>query len=288
MAWVDKEIYFEDPFQNYSKSENLKKALDFSVSLRQPIYHILTHVSLMNFSIYFGQGNNNIQTEKRINTICQCSLGPENSNLSTTTCSNCLKMGEILKKSKILFGLFFASTVSILGIIIIYQKHTFNKKMISFNSTKVSPAPEYTNIKTVRKTCIKLTDSINDDTELTILAGLARFEDNYMFTKKGITLGNLATEFQTNVKYLSVIIKEHKAENFKSYINNLRINYIIDKMENDPSFKKYKLSYLAQIAGFPTASSFTKTFKDIIGETPSLYFLEKEKDKETNPRYTGV
>ncbi|WP_284460670.1 hypothetical protein, partial [Chryseobacterium sp.] len=99
MAWVDKEIYFEDSFQNYSKSENLKKALDLSVSLRQPIYHILTHVSLMNFSIYFGRGNNNIQVEKRINTICQCSFEPENSNLSTTTCSNCMKMGEILKKS---------------------------------------------------------------------------------------------------------------------------------------------------------------------------------------------
>lgn len=123
------------------------------------------------------------------------------------------------------------------------------------------------------------TGHINDNTALTILTELKKFEDNLMFTRKGVTLGNLATEFRTNVKYLSAIIKEHKADNFKSYINNLRINYIVDKVKNDPSLKKYKLSHLADLSGFPTASSFTKTFKEIIGTTPSLYFSQIRYDE---------
>ncbi|MGE8431540.1 helix-turn-helix domain-containing protein [Chryseobacterium joostei] len=139
---------------------------------------------------------------------------------------------------------------------------------------------EFTDVSEDSKQYIKPTDSINEDTELFILAELTKFEDNLRFTHKDVTLGNLAADFGTNVKYLSAIIKEHKGENFKSYISNLRINYIINMIKNDSSYRKYKISYLAEITGFLSASSFTKKFKEIMGVTPSLYFEQLPEDEK--------
>ncbi|MBM7420273.1 MULTISPECIES: helix-turn-helix domain-containing protein [Chryseobacterium] len=223
--------------------------------------------------------NNCFIVKKQLFFEDHCSLISDDLYSSTTTCVECLKMVEKLKHSKILLGVFFTSTVTLLGVIIFYKINKFKKGMNSLIEDEVSLATVCSDKNENLRTPIKLTDSINDNTELTILAELKKFEDNLMFTRKGITLGNLATEFQTNVKYLSAIIKEHRADNFKSYINNLRINYIVNKVKNDPSFKRYKLSYLAELSGFPTASSFTKTFKDIIGTTPSLYFSQIKDDE---------
>jgi len=133
------------------------------------------------------------------------------------------------------------------------------------------------------KPSTKLTELIHNDTELNILKGLEEFESKLQFTQKGITLGSLATELQTNVRYLSEIIKKHKAENFTTYINTLRINYITEKIESDPLFQKYKISYLAELGGFATSPAFTKIFKEITGTTPSSYLklLAEEKEQKS-------
>lgn len=230
---------------------------------------------LQDVSTFFMSKNNCFIVKKQLSFEDHCSLISDDLYSSTTTCVECLKMAEKLKHSKILLGVFFTSTVTLLGVIIFYKINKFKKGMNSLIEDEVSLATVCSDKNENLRTPIKLTDSINDNTELTILAELKKFEDNLMFTRKGITLGNLATEFQTNVKYF----KEHRADNFKSYINNLRINYIVNKVKNDPSFKRYKLSYLAELSGFPTASSFTKTFKDIIGTTPSLYFSQIKDDE---------
>ncbi|WP_347216533.1 helix-turn-helix domain-containing protein [Chryseobacterium sp.] len=117
----------------------------------------------------------------------------------------------------------------------------------------------------------KITDSIKNETELYILQGLQNFEDRLLFIQKGMTLGILAAELKSNVKYVSVIIKTYKGESFKSYINKLRINYIITKLQSDPIYRKYKISHLADLSGFTTSSLFSKVFKEITGEKPSEY-----------------
>lgn len=155
------------------------------------------------------------------------------------------------------------------------EKKLFSDFRNQLNEIKVLPETNR-----VLKNNIKLTEAISNSTELHILNGLKEFENNLQFIQKGITQGNLASELQTNVRYLSEIIKKYKAENFNSYINNLRINYIIHKIETESLYRKYKISYLAEACGFPTSASFTKIFKEITGLTPSSYLvlLSKEKD----------
>lgn len=120
-------------------------------------------------------------------------------------------------------------------------------------------------------------DTINDTTEKYILDGLENLESNLIFLQKNITLGKIATELNTNVKYLSIIIKKNKAENFSNYINQLRINYIVEKLSTQDEFSKYKISHLSDLCGYSSPASFTKSFFEIMKQTPSDYIKSLNK-----------
>uniref|UniRef100_UPI0021BAAFB5 helix-turn-helix domain-containing protein n=1 Tax=Streptococcus mitis TaxID=28037 RepID=UPI0021BAAFB5 len=79
---------------------------------------------------------------------------------------------------------------------------------------------------------------------------LKRFENSKRFNNKDISLSVLAGQFDTNTKYLSEVINSHYNMNFNTYINRLRINYIVEKLKTDPNFMNYKISYLAENCGF--------------------------------------
>ena len=111
-----------------------------------------------------------------------------------------------------------------------------------------------------------------------LLVRLKKFEKTNKFLSKDISLGLLASYIDTNTKYLSELIKMHYNCNYNAYINNLRINYVITKLRNDPKYMTYKISYLAEISGFSSHSSFATVFKQITGNTPAVFidFLKKE------------
>ena len=114
-------------------------------------------------------------------------------------------------------------------------------------------------------------------TEQSILERLDDFEKGNDFTNQNMTLPFLAKKLKTNTKYISEIIHTHKNKNFNTYINELRINYIIHLMKEDPKYLNYKVSYLAEVSGFSSHSSFTVVFKSIAGITPKQFvsFLKK-------------
>ena len=116
------------------------------------------------------------------------------------------------------------------------------------------------------------------DVEQSILLKLAKFEQGEEFTSKTINLAGLAVMLETNTKYLSHVINKHKMKDFSNYINELRIYYIIGKLESTPEYLNYKISYLAENAGFSSHSKFTDKFKAVAGMSPSSFidFLRKE------------
>lgn len=122
--------------------------------------------------------------------------------------------------------------------------------------------------------------SIATDTEQKILANLEEFELSEMFLQKDITIGMLSSEFNTNHTYLSGVIRNYRSANFNQYINNLRINYIVHKLYNDPKYREYKISYLADEAGFTSRQVFVQAFKKINGVTPSYFIQNLEKEEQ--------
>jgi len=129
---------------------------------------------------------------------------------------------------------------------------------------------------------------IPEETEKQILEKLKRFESSKMFLHKEMSLARLAGKFETNTKYLSGVINNHYDDNFNTFINKLRINYIIDKLKNEPNYINYKISYLAEECGFSSHSSFATVFKTIVGMSPvTLIKLIKEERKKGKPEITN-
>ena len=121
---------------------------------------------------------------------------------------------------------------------------------------------------------------ISSETELRILKKLNAFEKSEKFLKKDITLSILSAQMNTNSKYLSEVIKNNKSTSFSNYINNLRINYIIQKLYDDPKYRDYKISYLADESGYSSSQVFVVVFKRIYGMTPSS-FIQNLKEENS-------
>lgn len=112
---------------------------------------------------------------------------------------------------------------------------------------------------------------IPEKTESLLLDKLTRFESEEDFLSPNMSLNVLAKKLGTNTKYLSETINTCKGKNFNTYINELRINYILTKLNNDPVYRNYKISYLAEECGFSSHSLFASVFKTVVGISPINY-----------------
>tara|TARA_R110000851_G_scaffold298770_1_gene454520 strand:- start:233637 stop:235205 length:1569 start_codon:yes stop_codon:yes gene_type:complete len=121
--------------------------------------------------------------------------------------------------------------------------------------------------------------NIPKETEESLIKKLNQFENSKQFTKQDMSLALLASQFETNTKYLSEIINTYKNKNFNSYINELRINYITDRLKNNKTYLQYKISYLAEESGFSSHSSFATVFKAVTGIPPTV-FIELLRDQK--------
>ncbi|WP_082422621.1 AraC family transcriptional regulator [Aquimarina longa] len=104
-----------------------------------------------------------------------------------------------------------------------------------------------------------------------ILKGLDAFENKNGFLEANITSGILAKKMNTNSKYLTKVIKFYRKKSFSPYINDLRIDYIIEKLTIDTKLQKYTIKALAVEAGFNSAEVFSKSFFKKTGVYPSFF-----------------
>lgn len=113
------------------------------------------------------------------------------------------------------------------------------------------------------------TQVIND-----IISKLEKFEKNNDFINSKLNLFELAKSLNTNSNYLSKVINTSKGVNFSTYLNDLRIDFAINKLKNSKSFKNYKISVIANEVGFNNPETFSRLFKKKTGIYPS-YFIEQ-------------
>ena len=104
-----------------------------------------------------------------------------------------------------------------------------------------------------------------------IMMRLNDFEKKQLFIKRNVSLSYLAIYCDTNAKYLSVVINSCKQKDFYNYINELRINYITNKLKSDPYYRRLKVAALANEAGFSSQSKFAQHFKKITSLSPSEF-----------------
>lgn len=123
--------------------------------------------------------------------------------------------------------------------------------------------------------------TVPEEIEMGLLQKLEKFEMGTKFTNQEMSIAYLASQLDTNTKYLSEVINRQKGKNFNSYINELRVNYIIEKLKTEPVYFNYKVSYLAEESGFSSHSSFATVFKSVTGISPTKFMELLQKRKES-------
>src|SRR5690606_34088864 len=115
---------------------------------------------------------------------------------------------------------------------------------------------------------------ISKATKKSILEQLEAFEKVEKYLDKNLSLDAIAAAFETNSKYISQIIKQERKKKFPQYINDLRIDWLVESLRRSiekGEDGKTPISKLAENAGFTSIQSFTKYFKLKTGMTVSSF-----------------
>lgn len=204
--------------------------------------------------------------------------------LLTTAEEKAVADAQSKNANKVLFLLLIAGVIVLVAVLILLRSHSKNKRLQEIINYIVVSRKNFLK-PTLKKTPEKKSLNIPEATEKAILEKLKRFEKTTKFTSSDMSLSVLAGQFETNTKYLSEIINKHYNDNFNTFINKLRISYIIEKLRTDPEYVNYKISFLASESGFSSHSNFATVFKSIVGMTPATFInlLKEEKEHEKLP-----
>lgn len=128
-----------------------------------------------------------------------------------------------------------------------------------------------------KKNTITNKHNIPNNIVTSILKELDIFEKEEDFLNSDNSLQALANKVNTNTNYLSKVINHHKNTTFSNYINNLRINYTVERLKTDSLLRKYTIKAIANEVGFKNAESFSKAFYKFTEIKPSYFIKELEK-----------
>lgn len=106
-----------------------------------------------------------------------------------------------------------------------------------------------------------------------ILRKLNAFEDKALYLGKNLSQNKIAKKLNTNSSYLSKVVNFYKHKNFATYINDLRIDYVVEQLKEDKRLRSYTIKSIADEVGFNNVESFTKAFYKKTGIKPS-YFIK--------------
>lgn len=125
---------------------------------------------------------------------------------------------------------------------------------------------------------------ISSETEKKLQERLILFENSKKYLNPNMTFSTLVSFLDTNPKYLNLFLKNNFQKDYNTYINDLRIKYIVQRIDNNQNYQKYKISHLAKESGFSSHSNFSANFKRVMELSPSEY-IEKVKSEVS---YTGT
>lgn len=96
-------------------------------------------------------------------------------------------------------------------------------------------------------------------------------EKEQIFLVRNYSIKDMSTALDIPLHHLSYVINNNYGTNFKNFINNYRIDYIIKNRFRD-EWINYTLEGIGHEAGFNSRNTFFKAFKIATGKTPAEYF----------------
>lgn len=124
--------------------------------------------------------------------------------------------------------------------------------------------PESTENKETRSAVSSLNESLRD----ILHEKEQRWVERGGYRTPGITIEHVARDMGTNRSYLSRYLNEECHVNFYEWVAQLRIDEAQSLMSTHPSML---IEQIATRVGFTSASTFSSTFKKIVGITPNKW-----------------
>ncbi|MBZ4034253.1 tetratricopeptide repeat protein [Flavobacterium sp. 17A] len=248
---------------NYTKAEEIGNKSDYS-ALKQEVNSSLMEFYKKNDSKkYILYNEKNLKLTKAENANKKVIADELIKSLQESKLQN----QSQYRKSKLAIICICLFTILITIAAYIYKRKQDNKKIRAY----INPVKAVLHVNTDIPKKESGKEYISEATEKGILQSLKEFEKSKSFLNKTLSLNSVAAELNINHRYLSHVISKQKSKDFAGYINELRINYIIDCLKNDATYLKYKISYLADQSGFASHTRFTVTFKKVTGVSPRTF-----------------
>jgi len=156
------------------------------------------------------------------------------------------------------------------------EKHYQFLKIIQ--NLKEIKAPIINEVQT-NTTEAKQKQTIDDELIEKLASGLKKLEQKEVFLDPNFKLAFVAKKLNTNTAYLSQYFNQVMQKTFSEYTQELRINYVLQKLIDAPYFRKYTLQAIAEEVGYKDANTLVRVFKKQTGLSPN-YYIEKLKNTE--------
>lgn len=98
------------------------------------------------------------------------------------------------------------------------------------------------------------------------------FLQNKPFTKPRYSIKDLSAEMGIPSYLLSSFINQEYGKNFNEFVNDQRIDYLIELVKKEPRHLDYTLEVIGQLGGFNSRSTFIEAVKRRTGKMPSELF----------------
>jgi len=196
---------------------------------------------------------------------------------------------QLAGKEQLSIILYIAIAILFVIVMVLLYRYYKNQQMyrrrfeelMQLNNEAITPQQLINeHVATPEKNTESKKPDINPEVVAALLKQLDKFEAQKKFLQKDLTLVNLASAFNTNANYLSKVIGYYRDKNYINYLNDLRIDYIINLLKTETKYRNYTIKALAAEAGFSTAQHFSKAFFTRTGIYPSYFVNELNKEFE--------
>ncbi|MEM1123509.1 MAG: helix-turn-helix domain-containing protein [Bacteroidota bacterium] len=169
----------------------------------------------------------------------------------------------------------FAVELVILFIILTTSYFAFRQPTLYRETNKVVAASPATIDVAMKTTATKAVKPLLTTTQIGEIS--ARL-DTYLLEKRPflqpkIRMPEMAAAIDLTPNEFSWYLNEHKRTNFFTFINELRIDYAIQLLQ-DKLYEQYTLEAISKMSGFQSKTTFNNHFKEIKRVTPSAFRKE--------------
>jgi len=145
------------------------------------------------------------------------------------------------------------------------------------NSQVVSPILSRPNQKSIKS---QLEDESVSSISLEMQVEMHNILENHLknnkpFIASGYKVKDLSSELDIPVYLISSFINQAYSKNFNELINDYRVDYISNLLQESPDSQHFTLEAIAKSAGFNSRNTFIAAVKKKHGKTPSALFNRK-------------